>query len=88
MLRLPEARIMNPLHITHKILSTADLVIIGLYCCVVFAIGFYFSRKERSNDILVPHLKLIFDLSYAQVMLVHFASFRATFFFSGRGRGS
>jgi fucose permease len=23
------------------------------------------------NDILVPHLKLIFDLNYAEVMLIH-----------------
>src|SRR5438270_397250 len=36
-------------HVTHKILSTADLVIIGLYFCVVFAIGFYFSFKERTS---------------------------------------
>jgi SSS family solute:Na+ symporter len=40
---------MPPLHITHKVLSTADLVIIGLYFCVVFAIGFYFSLKERTS---------------------------------------
>jgi SSS family solute:Na+ symporter len=36
-------------HVTHKILSTADLIIIGLYFCVVFAIGFYFSIKERTS---------------------------------------
>jgi SSS family solute:Na+ symporter len=40
---------MNSLHVTHKILSTADLIIIGLYFCVVFAIGFYFSLKERTS---------------------------------------
>jgi FHS family L-fucose permease-like MFS transporter len=34
------------------------------------------------NDILVPHLKSIFDLSYAQVMLVQFAFFGAYFIFS------
>jgi SSS family solute:Na+ symporter len=39
---------MPAVHVTHKILSTVDLVIIGLYFCVVFAIGFYFSRKERT----------------------------------------
>src|SRR5436309_9832697 len=39
---------MNP-HLTHKVLSTADLVIIGLYFCVVFAIGFYFSLKDRTS---------------------------------------
>jgi SSS family solute:Na+ symporter len=36
-------------HVTHKVLSTADLVIIGLYFCIVFAIGFYFSLKERTS---------------------------------------
>ena len=34
------------------------------------------------NDILVPHLKSIFDLTYAQVMLVQFAFFGAYFIFS------
>src|SRR5215475_14896993 len=40
---------MPPTHVTHKILSTADVVIIILYFCVVFAIGFYFSLKERTS---------------------------------------
>src|SRR6202030_1065445 len=34
------------------------------------------------NDILVPHLKPIFDLNYRQVMLVQFAFFGAYFIFS------
>jgi len=34
------------------------------------------------NDILVPHLKAIFDLSYARVMLIQFAFFSAYFLFS------
>ena len=34
------------------------------------------------NDILVPHLKAIFELNYAQVMLVQFAFFLAYFLFS------
>jgi FHS family L-fucose permease-like MFS transporter len=34
------------------------------------------------NDILVPHLKAIFDLSYARVMLVQFAFFSSYFLFS------
>lgn len=40
---------MNVPHLSHKALSTADLVIVGLYFCIVFAIGFYFSRKERTS---------------------------------------
>ena len=34
------------------------------------------------NDILVPHLKSIFDLNYAQFMLIQFAFFGAYFVFS------
>src|SRR5258705_3762182 len=34
------------------------------------------------NDILVPHLKSIFDLSYTRVMLIQFAFFSAYFLFS------
>jgi len=34
------------------------------------------------NDILVPHLKLIFDLSYVKIMLIQFAFFSAYFVFS------
>src|ERR1700704_6466288 len=34
------------------------------------------------NDILVPHLKSIFDLTYARVMLIQFAFFGAYFIFS------
>jgi FHS family L-fucose permease-like MFS transporter len=34
------------------------------------------------NDILVPHLKSIFDLTYARVMLIQFAFFGAYFLFS------
>lgn len=35
-----------------------------------------------TKDIRVPHLKSIFDLSYAQVMLIQFAFFSAYFWFS------
>jgi hypothetical protein len=34
------------------------------------------------NDILVPHLKSIFELCYARAMLVQFAFFSAYFLFS------
>jgi solute:Na+ symporter, SSS family len=35
--------------ITHRTLAAVDLVIIGLYFAVVFAIGFYFAMKERTS---------------------------------------
>src|SRR3954454_17813344 len=34
------------------------------------------------NDVLVPHLKSIFDLNYTKVMLIQFAFFGAYFIFS------
>src|ERR1700747_2911237 len=34
------------------------------------------------NDILIPHLKTIFDLNYAEVMLVQFAFFTSYFVFA------
>lgn len=34
------------------------------------------------NDILIPHLKAIFDLNYAKVMLIQFSFFLAYFLFS------
>jgi FHS family L-fucose permease-like MFS transporter len=34
------------------------------------------------NDIVVPHLKSIFDLTYREVMLVQFSFFSAYFVFS------
>lgn len=41
---------MNPIAtVTHRNLASVDLVIIGIYFLVVFAIGFYFARKERTS---------------------------------------
>src|ERR1700734_3837145 len=36
--------------VTHRTLAPVDLVIIGLYFILVFGIGFYFSRKERTSE--------------------------------------
>jgi len=36
-------------HLTHKALTTLDLSIIGIYFAIVFGIGLYFARKERSS---------------------------------------
>lgn len=49
---------------------------------VVTTLFFMWGFLTCLNDILVPHLKLIFDLSYARVMLVQFAFFSAYFLFS------
>lgn len=49
---------------------------------IVTTLFFMWGFLTCLNDILVPHLKSIFDLSYSQVMLVQFAFFSAYFLFS------
>ena len=49
---------------------------------VVTTLFFMWGFLTCLNDILVPHLKAIFDLNYTQVMLIQFAFFSAYFIFS------
>ena len=49
---------------------------------VVTTLFFVWGFLTCLNDILVPHLRSIFDLSYARVMLVQFAFFSAYFLLS------
>src|SRR6202050_898647 len=49
---------------------------------IVTVLFFMWGFLTCLNDILVPHLKSIFDLSYAQVMLIQFSFFSAYFLFS------
>src|SRR5262245_50197817 len=49
---------------------------------VVTTLFFMWGFLTSLNDILVPHLKSIFDLGYAQAMLIQFAFFSAYFVFS------
>src|SRR6201993_932931 len=49
---------------------------------IVTTLFFMWGFLTCLNDILVPHLKSIFDLSYARVMLVQLAFFSAYFLFS------
>ena len=49
---------------------------------VVTTLFFMWGFLTCLNDILVPHLKPIFDLNYAEVMLIQFAFFGAYFLFS------
>ena len=55
-----------------------DKVALGIVTSLFFFWGFI----TVLNDILVPHLKAIFDLNYVEVMLVQFAFFSAYFIFS------
>jgi MFS transporter, FHS family, L-fucose permease len=49
---------------------------------IVTTLFFMWGFLTCLNDILVPHLKSIFDLSYARVMLIQFVFFSAYFLFS------
>src|SRR5258708_2478222 len=54
----------------------------GAPLAVVTTLFFMWGLLTCLNDILVPHLKPIFDLNYKQIMLVQFAFFGAYFLFS------
>jgi len=49
---------------------------------VVTSLFFMWGFVTVLNDVLVPHLKAIFDLNYARVMLIQFSFFSAYFLFS------
>ena len=49
---------------------------------IVTTLFFMWGFLTCLNDILIPHLKSIFELSYAKVMLIQFAFFSAYFLFS------
>src|SRR5205809_8126609 len=49
---------------------------------IVTSLFFMWGFVTVLNDILVPHLKAVFDLSYTKVMLIQFAFFSAYFIFS------
>src|SRR5438270_13587326 len=49
---------------------------------VVTSLFFMWAFVTVLNDVLVPHLKSIFDLNYTRVMLIQFAFFSAYFVFS------
>src|ERR1700720_2127915 len=58
--------------------STSYVVPLAVVTTLFFMWGFL----TCLNDILVPHLKPIFDLNYTQIMLIQFAFFGAYFLFS------
>jgi FHS family L-fucose permease-like MFS transporter len=49
---------------------------------IVTTLFFMWGFLTCLNDILIPHLKSIFDLTYTRVMLIQFAFFSAYFLFS------
>src|SRR6201989_3302934 len=49
---------------------------------IATALFFMWGFLTCLNDILIPHLKSIFELGYAQAMLVQFAFFSSYFIFA------
>src|SRR6202047_2656776 len=49
---------------------------------VVTTLFFMWGFVTVLNDVLIPHLKSIFDLNYTKVMLVQFAFFSSYFIFA------
>src|ERR1700726_1927296 len=58
--------------------SSSNKVALAVVTTLFFMWGFV----TVLNDVLVPHLKSIFDLTYARVMLIQFSFFSAYFIFS------
>src|SRR5579859_1683368 len=54
----------------------------GAPLATVTTLFFFWGFVTVLNDILVPHLKSVFDLNYTKVMLIQFAFFLAYFIFS------
>jgi len=61
--------------------SKTDSRAMSVAIALFFMVGFL----TCLNDILIPHLKSIFELSYAEVMLVQFSFFSSYFVFSYPG---
>ncbi|HET9839320.1 MAG TPA: sugar MFS transporter [Candidatus Angelobacter sp.] len=58
--------------------AKTDIAAMAMVSTLFFAWGFL----TVLNDILIPHLKNVFDLNYGEVMLVQFAFFSSYFIFS------
>src|ERR1035438_2681601 len=55
--------------------SSSEGTSYGSALAMVTTLFFMWGFLTSLNDILIPHLKSIFELNYAQVMLVQFAFF-------------
>ncbi len=62
--------------------GTAPEVTNRLAFCVLTGIFFMWGFITALNDVLIPHLKALFALNYAQVMLIQFCFFGAYFLMS------
>src|ERR1700729_2630758 len=58
-----------------------DILAMSVTTALFFMVGFL----TCLNDVIIPHLKSIFELSYAEAMLIQFAFFSSYFVFSYPG---
>jgi MFS transporter, FHS family, L-fucose permease len=75
---MPSTNVASTAPATSSSQQTTDYRAMALVTTLFFAWGFL----TCLNDILIPHLKTIFDLNYAGIMLVQFVFFGAYFVFS------
>ncbi len=75
-------KITNPSGAAQSIAAVSVMPDYSRPLTIVTTLFFMWGFLTSLNDILVPHLKSIFELSYARVMLVQFAFFSAYFLFS------
>ncbi len=64
------------------VISASEPASYAVPLTVVTTLFFMWGFLTCLNDILVPHLKPIFDLNYKEIMLIQFAFFGAYFIFS------
>src|ERR1700723_1973423 len=69
-------------HTQQNISSVAPVQNYSRPLAIVTTLFFMWGFLTCLNDILIPHLKSIFELSYAKAMLIQFAFFSAYFLFS------
>jgi len=77
----------QPIAATSKV-SAAATANYSKPLAIVTSLFFMWGFLTCLNDILIPHLKSTFDLSYAKVMLIQFAFFSAYSCFQCPGRRS
>jgi FHS family L-fucose permease-like MFS transporter len=66
---------------TRTLPQTTDIRAMAVATALFFMVGFL----TCLNDVIIPHLKSIFELSYGEAMLVQFAFFSSYFVFSYPG---
>jgi MFS transporter, FHS family, L-fucose permease len=62
--------------------NSPEASVSGRAMVIVTLLFFMWGLLTSLNDILVPHLKAIFDLKYVEVMLIQFSFFSAYFIFA------